>query len=118
MPEKDPNTYWTLTYLWVLLLAGVGGLVRFIRELNQATTPKPLKFIFLKLVGELIVSSFAGVVTFLLCQAMDIDLLWSAVATAVAGHMGGNAIDTITKIIKYKAKKLSKLTETEGDKNE
>lgn len=35
MPEKDPTTYTLLTYIWVGLLAMGGGLVAFIRRLNE-----------------------------------------------------------------------------------
>ena len=32
MPEKDPTTYSLLTYGWVLVLSGWGGIVNFLRK--------------------------------------------------------------------------------------
>lgn len=97
MPEKDPTSYAALTYLWVGLLAMGGGLVAFIRRLNKQKTPQPLGVVFMKLMGELIISGFAGVVTFYLCEHMGVAPLLTAVFVAISGHLGGNAIDIITK---------------------
>lgn len=97
MLEKDPTTYALLTYLWVGALSMAGGLVAFIRRLNKAKEPQPIYMIFLKLLGELIVSGFTGVVTFYLCEHLETQALLTAVLVAVSGHMGGNAIDLLTK---------------------
>ena len=68
MPQKDPTTYALLTYIWVSLLAMAGGLVAFIRRLNKKRTPEPLGLILIKLIGELVIPGFAGLVTFYLCE--------------------------------------------------
>lgn len=99
MPEKDPTTYTALTYLWVSLLAMVGGLVSFIRRLNQNNKPERLGILFAKLAGELIISGFAGVVTFYFCEYLNVEPLLTAVLVAISGHMGGNAIDLLTKSV-------------------
>lgn len=44
-----------ITYGWMIALAMLGGLVAFIRRLNQSKEPKPLKEIFMRLFGELII---------------------------------------------------------------
>lgn len=97
MPDKDPTTYTAITYIWVGLLAMGGGLVAFIRRLNKSRKPQPLSLIFIKLMGELVISAFAGVVTFYLCEYLGISPLLTAVMVAVSGHLGGNAIDLISK---------------------
>lgn len=97
MPEKDPTTYTALTYLWVGLLAMAGGLVAFIRRLNTQEKPQSLGVVFVKLLGELIISGFAGIVTFYLCEHLGVAPLLTAVFVAISGHLGGNAIDVITK---------------------
>ena len=97
MPQKDPTTYALLTYIWVSLLAMAGGLVAFIRRLNKKCTPEPLGLILIKLIGELVISGFAGLVTFYLCEFLEVQPLLTAVLVAISGHMGGNAIDLISK---------------------
>lgn len=97
MPDKDPTTYTAITYIWVGILAMSGGLVAFIRRLNKARKPQPLHLIFIKLLGELVISAFAGVVTFYLCEYLNISPLLTAVMVAISGHLGGNAIDLISK---------------------
>ncbi|WP_131669259.1 phage holin family protein [Psychrobacter pygoscelis] len=98
MPSKDPTTYSALTYLWVFLLALSGGLVAFIRRLNKSRKPLPLAELFVKLSGELIISGFAGVLTFYLCEYWDFSQLLTAVFVAISGHLGGGAIDRIAKL--------------------
>ena len=98
MIDRDPTLYSSITYLWVFGLSMLGGLVAFIRRLNASTKPLPLKRIAIKLVGELIIAAFAGLITFWLCQAWHIDGLFTAIAVGVSGHLGGKAIDGIAAI--------------------
>lgn len=86
------------TYGWVIALAALGGLVGFIRRLNASTAPKPLSIIFLKLGGELIISAFAGLITYWLCQYWQLSSPLQAIAIAISGHMGGRAIDGISRM--------------------
>lgn len=99
MPEKDPTTYTLLTYIWVGLLATGGGLVAFIRRLNEQKKPERLRVVFAKLTGELIISGFAGLITFYLCEFLEVQQLLTAVLVAVSGHAGGNTIDLVAKLI-------------------
>ena len=98
MLDKDPTTYSLLTYIWVFLLAVTGGLVAFIRRLNLSRKPLPLTEVFVRLLGELIISGFAGVLTFYLCEYWEFDQLLTAVLVAISGHLGGGAIDKIAKV--------------------
>lgn len=84
---------------YVLILSLAGGLGAFIMRLNQATKPQPLKLIFLKLFGELFLSGFAGLLTFLLCKEFGLSPNMTAVAVAISGHLGGNAIILISKFV-------------------
>ncbi|EMB4943193.1 phage holin family protein [Acinetobacter baumannii] len=87
-----------ITYGWMIALAMFGGLVSFIRRLNQSKDPKPLKEIFMRLVGELIISAFAGVITVLLCIYWKMPLVLIGVLAGMAGHLGSKAIDTFVLI--------------------
>ncbi|MFP6820772.1 phage holin family protein [Acinetobacter sp.] len=89
-----------ITYGWMIALAMFGGLVAFIRRLNQSKKPKPLKEIFMRLFGELIISAFAGIITVLLCIYWDMPLVLIGVLAGMAGHLGGKAIDTFVLIWK------------------
>lgn len=89
MPEKDPTTYSLITYGWVLLLSAWGGAVSFWRKIKSG---KARPFNIMEFVGELFTSAFAGVLTFWLCQAANIDGLVTAALVGISGHMGSRAI--------------------------
>lgn len=94
MPEKDPSNYSLITYLWVLGLAALGGAVNFARKVKEGSARA---FNITELVGELITSGFAGLLTFWLCEAADLNKLLSAVLIGISGHMGSRAIFRIEK---------------------
>lgn len=94
MPEKDPTNYSMLTYLWVFALAMTGGVVNFMRKVRAGTVRA---FNITEFLGELITSGFAGLLTFWLCEAADINKLLSAVLIGISGHMGSRAIFKIEK---------------------
>lgn len=87
-----------VTLPYILLLSLLGGLAGFIMRLNEATERQPLKALFLKLFGELFLSGFAGLVTFLLCREWGLSDNYVAVAVAISGHLGGNAINQLVKL--------------------
>ena len=89
MPEKDPTTYSWLTYLWVTGLSAWGCLVSFYRKVK---TGKARPFNFAELIGELVTSAFAGLITFWLCEATDLHQLVTAALVGISGHMGSRAI--------------------------
>ncbi|OOR90229.1 hypothetical protein B0181_04985 [Moraxella caviae] len=89
---------------WVLFLAVLGGFVGFIRRLNESKEKQPLGFIFVRLLSEIVISVFAGIVTFLICKAWSIEPLYTAVAVAISGHAGGRAIDSATDLVKKRFK--------------
>lgn len=89
MPEKDPTTYSTLTYLWVLGLATWGGVAGYIRKARRGAV---VRFSVAELLGEIVISAFVGLITFYLCDASQIDPRLTAVMVAISGHMGSRAI--------------------------
>lgn len=90
--------HFLVTLPYVLVLSLLGGLASFIMRLNAATQPRPLQRLFLTLLGELVLSGFAGLTTFLLCREWGLSANYTAVAVAISGHMGGNAISQMTKV--------------------
>lgn len=92
MDEKNP---WyvdfainNLPYLTTLILSFWGGTVNYITRLRN----KKLSFNFKELALDLVVSGFAGFLTFLLCRHASISESMSAVLIAISGHMGTRAI--------------------------
>lgn len=95
---KDPSSYPLLTYLWIIFLAMLGGVVRVLRDVDlQRKTPKQILLAF---ITEIITSSFVGLLTFYSCMAADISFFKTAVLTGVAGHMGVRALDVFKSAYK------------------
>lgn len=90
---KDPTSFGLITYVWVIVLAAWGGVVRFIRKVKSGEMSS--KQAFKAIVGEILTSAFAGVLTFYLAEASGVSQLWTAVLVGVAGHMGGRSIEYI-----------------------
>lgn len=89
MPEKDPSNISLITYGWVIILSIWGGIVHNIRKVRDGTTKR---FSISELVGDVVTSGFAGIVTFYLCQAADVNAPMTAAMVGISGHMGARAI--------------------------
>lgn len=96
MPEKDPTNYSLLTYGWVCGLSAWGAVTSVIRRATgEMSWVKKLQFIM----AEITISTFAGLITFFLCEASNIDKMFSAALIAVSGHMGARAIILTEKMV-------------------
>ena len=89
MYDQDPASYNMITYFWVAGLSVWGGVASYIRKVKSGVTSR---FSFTELVGELVTSALAGVLTFYLCELASLPQLMSAIFIAVSGHMGANVI--------------------------
>lgn len=89
MPEKSPENYTWLTYLWVVGLSALGGIVAFMRKVKEGNARA---WNFAELVGEVATSAFAGVMTFFMCEASGFSPLITAALVGISGHMGSRAI--------------------------
>lgn len=78
-----------LTYAWVIGLSLLGGAASFVRRVRSGQSKYSN---IVELIGELVVSSFAGLVTFFLCQSAEFDGALSAAFIAISGHMGTRII--------------------------
>ena len=92
MPEKIP--FFTtiadlLTYAWVFGLAMLGGAASFVRRVRNGEAKYSN---IIELIGELVVSAFAGLVTFFLCKSAAFDEMLTAAFVAISGHMGTRII--------------------------
>lgn len=99
MPEKDPTSYSLLTYAWVFMLSMMGGVVSFMRKIQQGHARV---FNFMEFVGEIVTSAFAGVITFWLCESAGMSPLITAAMVGISGHMGSRALFVIEEWLKNK----------------
>lgn len=90
---KSPDTYNWLTYMWVCVVSGWGGLVRFLNSMRDSK--ETARQAILTLVTGLVTSTFVGVLTFWLCEMANFQPLSTAVCVAVTGHMGAEALRLI-----------------------
>lgn len=94
--DKDPFSYGWVTYLYVSLLALLGGSVKYLQE-DQCSGFWECSKVFLK---EAVTAVFVGLVVFWLCIAYGMDQIWTAISIAISSHMGVNALNVITAIWK------------------
>jgi len=78
-----------LTYAWVFGLAMLGGAASFVRRVRNGEAKY---YNIIGLIGELVVSAFAGLVTFFLCRSAGFDEMLTAAFIAISGHMGTRII--------------------------
>lgn len=88
-----------ITWLWVGLLSSTGGAISFYRKLKHGQA-RP--FNFAELIGELLVSGFVGLVTFLLCKGSGINEFLTAGLVGLTGHMGTRALMRLEKYLEQK----------------
>lgn len=77
------------TYAWVVTISMLGGAAQFYRNV-KAGRARP--FNLAEFVGELLISGFAGFITYLLCKAGNVNPYITAAFVGIAGHMGSRAI--------------------------
>lgn len=84
MDKETILTSGLLTYVWVVGVSLWGGLVSFFE--------KKAPFSWVRLFAHLLSSSFAGLMTFYLCQAANTPDALTGVFCGVAAHMGTPAL--------------------------
>lgn len=83
-----------LTYLWVAILSCWGGIANFCHKLKIGHSRT---FNIAELIGELVISSFTGIITYYFCRATDVDEYVTAMLVGISGHMGSRAIFLIER---------------------
>lgn len=87
--SPSPDDYPWITYLWVVSLSVIGGVISFIRKIENGDV-RPFNFV--ELIGEMTTSGFVGVLTFWLCEANHVQPLISAAMVGISGHMGSRVL--------------------------
>ena len=88
MLEKDPLTYQLGTYAWVVGLSVFAGISSYVMKLRKGMCKPSVA----ELIGEIVISAFVGVITFFLCESVDVPPIGSAAIIGVSSHMGSRAI--------------------------
>jgi len=99
MPEKDPNSYELITYIWVVVLSAWAGVANYIRRVREG---KNSHFSLGELVGDIVISGFVGVITFFMCESANINQTMTAAIVGISAHMGSRAIMTLECWLKKK----------------
>ena len=107
------SAYPWIAYWWVLLLAGWGGVVNYIRKVREGEVGR---FSITELVGDLVTSGFAGFITFLICRAAGIDELVAGVMVGISGHMGARGIYAIERIVTRVAERRFGIVDSRRDR--
>lgn len=104
MPNNDlfNNFKDYLPFGWMIGLSFWGGIAGYLRKVKQGSV-----FSFTELVGELFISGFVGVLTFLLCQSAQLNTLLTAAMVGISGHMGSRAIFMIEKIVESRLHRIT-----------
>jgi len=89
MIDKDPAAYELATWLWVIILSAWGGIASYVRKVRCGIIAR---FSLVEIVGDIVISAFVGVITFLLCESAAIPQGLAAAIIGVSAHMGSRAI--------------------------
>ena len=83
---------------WLVVLALLGGTASYIDRIREAD----MKFTIIGLLGDWIISAFAGIVTAYVCFEMGWSVYLTAAACGVAGHQGGRTIGLVRRYLERK----------------
>jgi predicted benzoate:H+ symporter BenE len=90
MLDKSPGDYALATYVWVTALALLGGLVT---AWKNWLSSERRTYSWAHFGLDLLSSSLAGLITFWLASAAEINQLIVAALVAISGHMGALALN-------------------------
>ena len=102
IPTKPAEGISLATWAVVFILSGWGGAVHFVRQIRES---KGTAFTLAELIGDLIISTFVGVVVFILCKATEQSDLLSVGLACIASNMGSKALYMIEVWTTRKAEK-------------
>ena len=103
MMEKDPTNWSSATWFLALSMAFGGGIVNWYLKVKQGHTKV---FNLVELVGEIFISGFVGIGTFMALAAIDSPMGLCAAAAGVGGHMGTRLLFMLEKFAEKRAKRL------------
>ena len=87
--DKNPLDYPIRTWMFVLLMALLGGLASWVGKVRKGEVAAHNLF---ALIGEFVVAALAGLIAFLLCDYLDAPLGITGALSGLAGHAGAQAL--------------------------
>lgn len=114
---NTPEYYSTITYLWVIGLSLVGSLIARFQYWKEN---KRKKISLMEIIGELFISGFAGIITFFLCEFLEVPQLLTMFLCGIAGNMGSKSLDFFGLLfMRFFEKKLDlKIDKDENDESD
>ena len=88
MPNS-PENYSLITYVWVMGLSILGGIARVIFDLKKKVITS---ITLLNLVGEIFLSGFIGMMSFYICEYMEVPQPLGPAIIGVSAFMGTTTI--------------------------
>lgn len=85
---------WVIIYVSILSLAG--GVTSYIRKRKAGLITK---FNGLEFIGDMLISGFIGVLTYLVCKGVGLNEFLTAASIGVASHMGTRAIVFVEELL-------------------
>lgn len=97
------NTEQVLMYLTVFTLACFAGVVDFVNKLTKLKEKPPMKTVLFNLFAKLLMSAFAGLLTFWILQERAEDGIvllngYSAMAISLSGYAGNQTVNIFSSI--------------------
>lgn len=103
MPFQDPSNIFA--HIWMLLVASWGATVNYISRIKRGTVTK---FSLIEWLGELVIASFSGILTYWVCLYVHLDPLLTAAAVGVSGHAGGRTVYFFETVFNKKLEDIAK----------
>jgi hypothetical protein len=98
---KSPLAYSLREYAVILGVALLGGAAGWARRVKKGKAEASIA----ALVGELMISAFAGLIAFWVCESFELSPLLTAAAAGMAGHAGGTGIAWLESLAKRHVEK-------------
>lgn len=93
LSESDITTL--ITWLWVVGMSLLGGLVSFMRKVKAGHARA---WNFTEFVGEIATAALVGIITFNLCRWLTYPPSLTAALVGIASHMGSRALFKLERV--------------------
>ena len=103
--EKDPTTWTIGTWLLAVGMSFAGGTVNFYARVKRGHTRA---FNLIELLGEIFISGFVGLGTFMFLTGIGQPIGLAAVAAGIGGHMGTRLLFLAEQYLEKRFKDVSK----------
>ena len=101
-----------INWLYLLIHFVIAFLAGSMKELNRVASNR---FIFRNLISQCAVSSFVGVITFLVLDWLGLDFRLCAAITGVADWLGSSFMDFMSLVIKKRISKMMDVNITQEE---